>query len=75
MKLAGRGSDSLNSTVYWSGVMISLTALKSALRGMAMPGRRLDDAVEGGLDVGGGQLGAVVELHALAQEEGAILLN
>ena len=33
-------------------------------------GRRLGDAVEGGLDVVGGELGAVVELHVLAQEEG-----
>jgi hypothetical protein len=38
MKLDGRGSDNLNSTVYWSGVLISLTALNSTLRGMAIPG-------------------------------------
>ena len=31
--------------------------------------RRLDDAVVGGLDVVGGELGAVVELHVLAQVE------
>src|SRR5262249_25680946 len=33
-------------------------------------GRRLDDAVVGCLDVVGGKLGAIVELHVLAQEEG-----
>ena len=33
-------------------------------------GRRLGDAVVGGLHVVGGEVGAVVELHVLAQEEG-----
>jgi hypothetical protein len=38
MKLIGRGSDNLNSTVYLSRALISLTALKRTLRGMLMPG-------------------------------------
>jgi len=37
MKLTGRGSDNLNSTVYLSRALISLTALNSMLRGMLMP--------------------------------------
>ena len=37
MKLGGRGSDSLNSTVYLSRALISLTALNRMLRGMLMP--------------------------------------
>ena len=40
------------------------------LRGMLMALRRLGDPVESGLYVVSGQLGAVAELHALAQEEG-----
>src|SRR6266481_4736513 len=68
MKLIGRGSDSLNSTVYLSRALISLTALNRTLRGMLIPGE-LGDAVVGGLHVLRGQLGAGVELHALAQME------
>ena len=37
MKLAGRGADSLNSTVYLSGALISLTGLNRVLRGMLTP--------------------------------------
>ena len=37
MKAAGRGSDNLNSTVYLSRALISLTVLNSMLRGMLMP--------------------------------------
>ena len=37
MKLIGRGSDSLNSTVYLSRALISLTALNRTLRGMLIP--------------------------------------
>ena len=70
MKCGGRGSDSLNWTVYLSGAVISLTARNRMLRGMLTPVRRLPDAVERRLDVLRGQLGAVVELHALAQMEG-----
>src|SRR6266481_3600024 len=68
MKLIGRGSDSLNSTVYLSRALISLTALNRTLRGMLIPGG-LGDAIVGGLHVLRGQLCAVVELHALAQME------
>ena len=38
MKLTGRGSANLNSTVYLSRALISLTALNRTLRGMLMPG-------------------------------------
>src|SRR5712691_2369669 len=38
MKLTGRGSASLNWTVYLSGAVISLTALNRMLRAMLMPG-------------------------------------
>src|SRR6266436_6249662 len=37
MKSIGRGSDSLNSTVYLSRALISLTALNRTLRGMRTP--------------------------------------
>ena len=37
MKLTGRGSASLNCTVYLSGAVISDTALNSTLRGIAIP--------------------------------------
>ena len=37
MKLIGRGSDNLNSTVYLSRALISLTALNRTLRGMLIP--------------------------------------
>jgi hypothetical protein len=37
MKLAGRGSESLNWTVYLSGALISSTAANSVLRGIEMP--------------------------------------
>jgi hypothetical protein len=37
MKLTGRASPSLNSTVYLSRVLISLTDLNRMLRGMLMP--------------------------------------
>ena len=65
MKSGGRGSESLNSTVYLSGALISSTAVNSVLRGMRDARRRLGDAVEGRLHVLGGELGAVVELHVL----------
>ena len=70
MKLTGRASDNLNSIVYLSRALISPTALNRMLRGMLMALRRLGDPVEGGLYVISCQLGAVAELHALAQEEG-----
>jgi hypothetical protein len=38
MKLTERGAASLNAMVYLSGALISLTALKSAVRGMLIPG-------------------------------------
>ena len=38
MKLTERGAASLNSTVYLSGALISLTAVNSAVRGMLTPG-------------------------------------
>ena len=69
MKSGGRGSDSLNCTVYLSGALISLDRLEQHAARDADALRRLADAVEGGLHVVRGQLGAVVELHALAQEE------
>jgi hypothetical protein len=56
--------------VYLSRALISPTALNRMLRGMLMALRRLGDPVESGLYVVSGQLGAVAELHALAQEEG-----
>jgi hypothetical protein len=37
IKLMGRGSDNLNSTVYLSRALISLTDLNRMLRGMLMP--------------------------------------
>ena len=37
MKAAGRGSASLNCTVYLSGAAISLTAANRVLRGMLTP--------------------------------------
>ncbi len=37
MKLAGRGSESLNTTVFLSGAVISLTVVNSVLRGMLTP--------------------------------------
>ena len=37
MKLGGRGTASLNSTVYLSRTLTSLTEVNSALRGMLMP--------------------------------------
>src|SRR6516165_7758880 len=37
MKFGGRGSDNLNSTVYLSRALISLTVLKRMLRGMLIP--------------------------------------
>ena len=37
MKLAGRGSDNLNWTVYLSGVVISSTVLNRMLRGISTP--------------------------------------
>jgi len=70
MKSTGRASDNLNSIVYLSRALISPTALNRMLRGMLMALRRLGDPVESGLYVVSGQLGAVAELHALAQEEG-----
>ena len=44
MKLAGRGSESLNSIVYLSRAWISLTAVNRVLRGMLTPagGYRLE---------------------------------
>ena len=69
MKLAGRGWDSLNSIVCLSRTLISLTELNRIERGMEMPVGGLADAVVGGLHVVGGELGAVVELHVLAQVE------
>src|SRR5437763_8606621 len=44
MKLTERGAASLNSTVYLSRALISLTALNSGVRGMLMP--------EGGFEIG-----------------------
>ena len=69
MKLTERGAASLNSTVYLSGALISLTAVNSARARDADAGRRLADAVVGRLYVGGGEVRPVVELHALAQVE------
>jgi hypothetical protein len=43
MKLTGRASDNLNSTVYLSRALISLTEVNRMLRGMLMP--------EGGLAI------------------------
>ena len=37
MKLTERGAASLNSTVYLSRALISLTALNSGVRGILMP--------------------------------------
>src|SRR6516162_4041357 len=70
MKSTGRASDNLNSIVYLSRALISPTALNRMLRGMLMALRRLGNPVESSLYVVSGQLGAVAELHALAQEEG-----
>ncbi len=70
MKLTGRASDNLNSTVYLSRALDLADRLEqdAARNGDAF--RRLGDPVEGGLDVLRGQLGAVAELDALAQQEG-----
>src|SRR6266851_7321951 len=69
VKLIGRGSDSLNSTVYLSRVDLADRLEQDAARN-ADAGGGLGDAVVGGLHVLRGQLRAVVELHALAQMEG-----
>ena len=58
------GSLVTNFTAYLPAGSTLSTAMKSDL-----PRRLLEEAVEGELHVGGGQLLAVVELHALAELE------
>jgi hypothetical protein len=70
MKSGGRGAESLNCTVYLSGAVMLLDRGEQGRARDRDALRRLGDAVEGGLDVLRGELGAVVELHALAQHEG-----
>ena len=55
MKFGDRASDSLNSIVYLSRTLISLTALNRMLRGMLMPSGGLHDAIECRLYIIGGQ--------------------
>ena len=69
MKLIGRASDNLNSTVYLSRALISLDRPEQDAARDADALRRLGDPVEGGLDVVRRQLGAVAELHPLAEEK------
>ena len=73
MKLIGRASDNLNSTVYLSRALISLDCLEQDAARDDDALRRLGDPVEGGLDVVRRQLGAVAELHPLAEEKGVSL--
>ena len=69
MKLTERGAASLNSMVFLSRALISETAVNSALRGMLMPGGGLQIRSSVPFYVGGGEVGAIMELSALAQVE------